>query len=131
MKFTRLLSILTLLIASNYTKAQVVEHITGDWEGECLIERIDQASVKLCDICPKVLEDNTLSISSLTISFKDGIYTIGADKQIGKYKVDSKTDVISFNYNKHDYVFKILASTSTKDIVLRAEDGSVLLLRKK
>ena len=131
MKIAKLTALFALLFLANLTQAQVVQHITGDWEAECLIERIDQASIKLCDLCPKVLEDNSLTISSLLISFNDGTYTIGTDKQTGKYDVDAKTDIISFSYNKNKYEFKVLASTSAKDIVLRADDGTVLLLRKK
>lgn len=132
MKTIRVGIILFLLSFCHFTTFGQTE-IFGHWKAGCYLERNGDGSLTACSICPTSLKNNQLELSEFELEINNLTIKITMDGKSTSttYKWDGKLEIISFEYEKTKFSFKVLRGSSDKKIILKENKcGGVLLLTK-
>jgi hypothetical protein len=127
-----LLGLLTL--AAFVSRAQNNE-LLGEWVVSCPIEKIDENTGNMCDICPATFdkEKKDFNIKDFEMKFveKTVFLKTESDLRTTFYDWDSFMRVLEFKYNNKRYVFKVLYTPNKNTLVLKEAEGAIVLLIRK
>ena len=111
--------------------------INGNWTVYCIMEQTDKVTITFCDFCPmNMSEDKTkISIEKFDMIFNQSTLDIiieGVSTNTPYiYDNDTKTIEFTFKEKKHKFKLLMVMGNSIETIVLRDNDGSLILLEKK
>lgn len=124
-----------MILCTPFFSATAQSEIFGHWKVSCYLERIQGGSITFCGICATSKNDN--------LKFKINDFELEINEQNIKIIIDGKTtnsnytwdrniDAITFEYEKTNYTFKVLRSSSDSNYILKENScGGMLLLSKK
>lgn len=108
--------------------------LKGKWKASCLIEKMDSVNFKMCSICDngKLIDDETKTIDfELDFITDDVTIKIGDYESIKAFDFNENAHSLEFYYKDILYKFKAFWTHDSKQIVLRNEDQSLILLVRK
>lgn len=125
--------IIYLILSFSFLTSFGQTEILGHWKVSCYLERSQDGSLTVCSICPTLLENNKITIDEFELDISNQFLKINVHGNSSNlaYTWDSKMDIISFEYDKSKYSFKVLRSTSASSCILKDNScGGLLMLTK-
>jgi hypothetical protein len=115
--------------------ANAQSHLFGKWGASCFFERTEKGHLSFCGTCKTSIEGDkkSLNIEDLEIVIDDKNIQISSPGKTGvptPYTFDSKTESLTFTYDKVDYTYKVLRGTNSDLIILKSTCGILLLTKK-
>jgi hypothetical protein len=127
-----LISVFALIILIGFAKAQDI-NITGKWKVNCTLQKNENGTLHVCDLCPStMLNNNTAIIDEFEIEFTTtSIKWQNEELSIEiPYEIEKATNKLKFKYAQKEYVFKAMIVSDPFVQILVAETGEVLYLKK-
>jgi len=123
--------VLAILVTPSSSFAQV--NLKGKWEVSCAFERLDEASMSFCHICPiEKKSESSMEIKGLDFIFSNDSLTIMKDDEKKGTTVACNLlnllQILKFTYEGKDYSFRILITDSDEKIYILKEESSGNLL---
>ena len=133
MKNKNILSFVLVTLFLCFTNlATAQSEIYGTWTGYCTLEKTTISSICACGICStKKIDDATVQFKNIEIIITEKTIKLGNNAPV-EYKWDKDTDSVTFQYEKSEESFKILASAVQNTLIWKdPKSGCILILLKK
>ncbi len=115
-----------------FIQAQEV-NIKGKWKVNCPLEKNENGTLHVCDLCPRtMLNNNAAIVEDFVLEFTDETIKLDHEEvpiEIA-YKFDKNTNRLRFKYLQKEYVFKVMIVSDPFVHIMIAESGEVLYLKK-
>ncbi|MFO0358740.1 MAG: hypothetical protein ACK50A_17425 [Sphingobacteriaceae bacterium] len=128
----KLISLVLLMLFFVTMKSQDL-NIIGKWKVNCTLQKNENGSLHVCDLCPSaMLNNNTAIIEEFEIEFTaTAIKWQNEEVSIEiPYEIDKAINKLKFKYAQKEYAFKAMIVSDPFVQILVAETGEVLYLKK-
>jgi len=123
--------VLSLFFCLNLFAQEV--NLIGKWKVNCALEKNENGTLHVCDICPRtMLNNNTAIVEDFDLEFTAQSIKLDHEEvpiEIA-YQFDPATNRVKFKYLQKEYVFKAMIVSDPMVQILIAESGEVLYLKK-
>jgi len=125
-------SLFWIFILLSFTHLKAQSNLFGKWKVSCAIERTSGSSIKSCGICPNKLVEGMAMINDFEMEISKDFIKINTETKGTEipYKWKAETDAIEFNYNKTNYIFKVLMLNDPDQQVFKDAIGNILVLKR-
>lgn len=123
--------ILTLLVVCVSQFAVGQTEIYGSWNVHCSIEQTNNKTVRMCNLCPTITTDSSVTVEGFTLEVDSTTLHFGGSKEGISYIKRPSGKAITFVKDRTPYSFDILTTTSSDHVILKSKDGMVLILQRK
>ncbi len=121
--------VITLLFISLFAFSQT--EIYGAWDVHCGVESSGLKTTKTCALCPVSSSDTAVKIKGFTLQVDSAHLQFGNAKDKISYVRRPSGKAISFVKDRQPYSFDIVATTSPDYVILRSNDGTLLILQRR
>jgi len=104
----------------------------GTWTAHCSYQQTSGKSVTTSSLCPvETTSDSSVTIASVKLTVDSTHIRVGDDNERISYIKRRSNNAITFVRDRVPYSFEIVLTTSDQYVILRGQNGQMLLLEKE
>lgn len=129
-----LATIILISISTLSFSQEVSAKFAGDWEGKCLLEKVEN-TLSACGICHFAFskDSNSIEIKNFDLNFMDGnmTFTFPDGKEVVPFRYNEKTEHMFFELEGRQYDFAVIYIESLSKVILKSKEGNLVYLERK